>query len=188
MVAQHAADRRRCTTCRPSTSTRRSSSRSSTSPRYLLEWLCRPPRWRDHYLALDQRPHYAYMKRVLQALTWLRGPNRWVLKSPQHLEQLPRAARRLPRRDDRDHAPRSRLGDALHDHDARLRRPHAAHARRSRRPRRLLDRPRRAAARRLRARSRRASPPRRRSTCPSTSSWRTTSAWSRASTRRRGSR
>jgi hypothetical protein len=55
---------------------------------YLLEWLCRPPRWRDHYLALDQRPHYAYMKRVLQALTWLRGPQRWILKSPQHLEQL----------------------------------------------------------------------------------------------------
>ena len=55
---------------------------------YLLEWLCRPPRWRDHYLALDQRPHYAYMKRVLQALSWLRGPRRWVLKSPQHLEQL----------------------------------------------------------------------------------------------------
>jgi hypothetical protein len=56
---------------------------------YLLEWLCRPTRWRDHYLALDQRPHYAYMKRVLQALTWMRGPSRWVLKSPQHLEQLP---------------------------------------------------------------------------------------------------
>jgi hypothetical protein len=55
---------------------------------YLLEWLCRPPRWRDHYLALDQRPHYAYMKRVLQALSWLRGPRRWILKSPQHLEQL----------------------------------------------------------------------------------------------------
>ncbi len=55
---------------------------------YLLEWLCRPARWRDHYLALDQRPHYAYMKRVLQALTWMRGPRRWVLKSPQHLEQL----------------------------------------------------------------------------------------------------
>ena len=56
---------------------------------YLLEWLCRPPRWRDHYLTLDQRPHYAYMKRVLQALTWMRGPQRWILKSPQHLEQLP---------------------------------------------------------------------------------------------------
>jgi hypothetical protein len=55
---------------------------------YQLEWLCRPPRWRDYYLALDARPHYAYLKRVLQALTWLRGPRRWVLKSPQHLEQL----------------------------------------------------------------------------------------------------
>ncbi len=55
---------------------------------YLLEWLCRPPRWRDHYQSLDTRPHYAYLKKVLQALSWLRGPRRWVLKSPQHLEQL----------------------------------------------------------------------------------------------------
>ena len=55
---------------------------------YLLEWLCRPVRWRDHYLSLDMRPHYAYLKKALQALTWLRGPSRWVLKSPQHLEQL----------------------------------------------------------------------------------------------------
>jgi len=55
---------------------------------YLLEWLCRAQRWRDHYLALDLRPQYRYLRRVLKALTWLRGPNRWVLKSPQHLEQL----------------------------------------------------------------------------------------------------
>ena len=55
---------------------------------YQLEWLCRAPRWRDHYLSLDQRPHYAYLKKTLQALQWLRGPDRWVLKSPQHLEQL----------------------------------------------------------------------------------------------------
>ena len=55
---------------------------------YLLEWLCRAPRWRDHYLSLDLRPQYRYLRRVLKALTWLRGPNRWVLKSPQHLEQL----------------------------------------------------------------------------------------------------
>ena len=34
------------------------------------------------------RRHYAYLRTVLQALTWLRGPDRWVLKSPQHLEQL----------------------------------------------------------------------------------------------------
>ena len=75
---------------------------------YLLEWLCRPPRWRDHYLALDMRPHYAYLKKVLQALTWLRGPARWVLKSPQHLEQLVPLLDDLPRRRRRDHAPRSR--------------------------------------------------------------------------------
>lgn len=55
---------------------------------YTLEWLARVPGWRDYYLALDQRPRYAYLKKVLQALTFLRGPSRWVLKSPQHLEQL----------------------------------------------------------------------------------------------------
>ena len=47
------------------------------------------PSWRDAYLATDQTPMYAYMKRVLKALTWLRGGTRWVLKSPQHLEQFP---------------------------------------------------------------------------------------------------
>jgi hypothetical protein len=41
------------------------------------------------YFELDQRTHYAYLKKVLQVLTFLRGPNRWVLKSPQHLEQIP---------------------------------------------------------------------------------------------------
>ncbi|MEO8602241.1 MAG: sulfotransferase [bacterium] len=55
---------------------------------YQLEWVCLAPGWRDYYLSLDLRPHYAYMKKALQALQWLRGPQRWVLKSPQHLEQL----------------------------------------------------------------------------------------------------
>ena len=55
---------------------------------YELEWIATVPRWRDYYLAHDQTPHYAYMKKVLQALQWLRGPNRWILKSPQHMEQL----------------------------------------------------------------------------------------------------
>ena len=55
---------------------------------YELEWVATVPRWRDFYLAHDQTPHYAYMKRVLKALQWLRGPNRWILKSPQHMEQL----------------------------------------------------------------------------------------------------
>jgi hypothetical protein len=55
---------------------------------YLPEWLAVVPRWRDYYYAHDQRPHYEYLKNVLKALQWLRGPDRWVLKSPQHLEQI----------------------------------------------------------------------------------------------------
>jgi len=56
---------------------------------YNFEWLSPSPRWRDHYYAHDQTPHYAYMKNVLRTLTHFRGPNRWVLKCPQHMEQLP---------------------------------------------------------------------------------------------------
>ena len=60
---------------------------------YNFEWLCHSPRWRDHYYATDQTPHYEYMKTVLKILTWQDGDDgsgiRWVLKCPQHLEQLP---------------------------------------------------------------------------------------------------
>lgn len=55
---------------------------------YTLEWHARVPGWRDAYLGFDQDAHYAYLRTVLQALTFLRGPRQWVLKSPQHLEQL----------------------------------------------------------------------------------------------------
>ncbi|MHA7649975.1 sulfotransferase family protein [Mycobacterium sp. ML4] len=55
---------------------------------YVLEWHARVPAWRDYYLALDQFRHYGYLRKVLQALTFLRGPQTWVLKSPQHCEQL----------------------------------------------------------------------------------------------------
>lgn len=55
---------------------------------YVIEWVSRPYRWRDHYLATDQTPHYAYAKRLLRYLTWARGPNRWVLKSPPHMENF----------------------------------------------------------------------------------------------------
>jgi len=55
---------------------------------YNLEWVARAPQWRDYYLSHDQTPCYAYMKTVLQILQWRRPRERWVLKSPQHLEQL----------------------------------------------------------------------------------------------------
>ncbi|HEV2369221.1 MAG TPA: sulfotransferase [Acidimicrobiales bacterium] len=55
----------------------------------LFETMAPMPSWRDYYLAHDQRPHYAYMAKVLKVLQWLRGGERWVLKSPQHIEQFP---------------------------------------------------------------------------------------------------
>ena len=55
---------------------------------YELEWIATVPRWRDYYLEADQRSSYAYMKNVLRALQWMRGRSRWILKSPQHMEQL----------------------------------------------------------------------------------------------------
>lgn len=59
---------------------------------YNYEWLCHSPRWRDHYYSTDQTPHYEYMKTVLKLLLWQQRdtdmPTRWVLKCPQHLEQL----------------------------------------------------------------------------------------------------
>ena len=54
----------------------------------LFETLALVPSWRDDYLATDQTPSYGYLKTVLQALQWLRGGTRWVLKSPQHIEQF----------------------------------------------------------------------------------------------------
>ena len=89
---------------------------------YNQEWVVRAPRWRDHYLAHDQTPHYAYMKTVLHILQWFRPRERWVLKSPQHLEQLgpllatfPDATIVVTHRD-----PVAVIQSA--DHDARLRR------------------------------------------------------------------
>jgi len=55
---------------------------------YMIEWGSRPFRWRDWYLSNDQTSSYRYLRKVLQVLTFLRGPNRWVLKSPGHLEQM----------------------------------------------------------------------------------------------------
>jgi len=55
---------------------------------YLLEWRARLPRWIEYYYTHDQTSHYLYERRVLQAVTWLRGPNRWVMKSPPHMENF----------------------------------------------------------------------------------------------------
>lgn len=55
----------------------------------LFETLGHVPAWRDYYLSHDQTSHYEYLAVQLKALQFLRGGRRWLLKSPQHLEQLP---------------------------------------------------------------------------------------------------
>jgi hypothetical protein len=55
---------------------------------YLLEWLVPHPIWAEYYWETDQTSSYRYLKKVIQVLTWLRGPNRWLMKCPQHMEQL----------------------------------------------------------------------------------------------------
>jgi hypothetical protein len=62
----------------------------------LMETLAHVPRWRDYYLAHDQTSTYEYLATQLKALQFLRGGRRWLLKSPQHLEQLPVLERVFP--------------------------------------------------------------------------------------------
>ncbi|MPS67280.1 MAG: sulfotransferase [Novosphingobium sp.] len=63
---------------------------------YLIEWLALVPRWRDYYLSHDQSGTYAYLRKCLQVLTFLKGTNRWVIKCPQHMEQLPALYKTFP--------------------------------------------------------------------------------------------
>ena len=55
----------------------------------LFETIAPMPMWRDYYLSHDQRSSYEYTKRILKVMQWERGGQRWVLKTPQHLEQFP---------------------------------------------------------------------------------------------------
>jgi hypothetical protein len=62
---------------------------------YNWEFQSRLPRWINHYFAHDRAGSYAYEKKVLQVIAWHRGVKpgeagrrRWLLKSPQHMENL----------------------------------------------------------------------------------------------------
>lgn len=61
-----------------------------------FETLAHVPQWRDYYQAHDQTPHYRYLATQLKAMQFLRGGDRWLLKSPQHLEQVPVLNRVFP--------------------------------------------------------------------------------------------
>jgi hypothetical protein len=56
---------------------------------YTPEWIAQAPKWRDYYLSHDQTPHYqGALLTGLKILQWKNPRDRWVLKCPQHLEQL----------------------------------------------------------------------------------------------------
>ncbi len=62
----------------------------------LFETMAIVPEWRDWYLSTDQTPFYEDTRTILKVMQWQRDPGagvrppgqpqRWVLKSPQHLE------------------------------------------------------------------------------------------------------
>jgi hypothetical protein len=63
---------------------------------YTVEWHARVPSWRDAYYGFDYDAHLAFLRRALRVLSHRRGPNRWVLKTPQHLEWLGPLVRAFP--------------------------------------------------------------------------------------------
>ena len=62
----------------------------------LFETTHHVPDYGAHYKSRDQTQSYAYLKRSMQAMQFLRGGTRWVLKSPQHLEQFPVLVKTFP--------------------------------------------------------------------------------------------
>ena len=62
----------------------------------LFETMAPMPTWRDYYRSTDQTPHYEYLRTILKACQFLRGGDRWILKSPQHLEQFGPLASTFP--------------------------------------------------------------------------------------------
>jgi hypothetical protein len=92
----------------------------------LFETLAHVPQWRDYYQAHDQTPHYQYLATQLKAMQFLRGGDRWLLKSPQHLEQVPVLDRVFPDSivvfTHRDPAPVARSMVAMITYSARMHR------------------------------------------------------------------
>jgi hypothetical protein len=54
----------------------------------VYEWVYLLPRYAEWYSQQDHTEGYRFFKRVLQTLQWMRGGKRWLLKAPQHMEQL----------------------------------------------------------------------------------------------------
>ena len=63
---------------------------------YYHEWFGIIPQWRDYQYSHDPAPWLGYLRRAIKAVIYQRGPNRWVGKCPQHMEQLASVAQAFP--------------------------------------------------------------------------------------------
>jgi hypothetical protein len=54
----------------------------------VYEWVYILPRYAQWYSQQDHTEGYRFFRRVLQTLQWMRGGGRWLLKAPQHMEQI----------------------------------------------------------------------------------------------------
>jgi hypothetical protein len=63
---------------------------------YYPEWLSFSPQWREYQMTHDRVPWLKYMRRAMQAVVWQKGPNNWVGKCPQHMEQMVAVTQALP--------------------------------------------------------------------------------------------
>lgn len=52
------------------------------------EWVYIMPQYAAFYAAQDHTEGYRFFRQILQALQWIRGGGRWLLKAPQHMEQI----------------------------------------------------------------------------------------------------
>ncbi|WP_052223691.1 sulfotransferase family protein [Novosphingobium malaysiense] len=52
------------------------------------EWVYIMPQYADWYARQDHTQGYLFFRQILQTLQWMRGGGRWLLKAPQHMEQI----------------------------------------------------------------------------------------------------
>lgn len=54
----------------------------------VYEWVYILPQFAAWYAKADHTKGYRFFRCILQALQWMRGGGRWLLKAPQHMEQI----------------------------------------------------------------------------------------------------
>lgn len=54
----------------------------------VYEWTYILPQFAAWYAEQDHTEGYRFFRNILQTLQWLRGGTRWLLKAPQHMEQI----------------------------------------------------------------------------------------------------